>query len=224
MRSLRFFERLPATLLVGALLATAPAAAGVDIDLSAAVRVSDDVDLFFGISSRYFDRDPRVVQAWGARYGDPDDLSVALFIHRHSGEPLDRIHFLRRSGMSWWDISVRFGMPVDVWFVPVHRDPGPPYGKAYGHWKKHKHHPHHAVALTDVDLRNLVVVRMVHEYYNVPVDVAMEWRASGKNVQTLMTTEYHKRHKGHDKSVAKNKDAGGHKSKDHPGKGHGKNK
>ena len=35
---------------------------------------------------------------------------------------------------------------------------------------------------------------MLHEYYGVSVDVAMEWRASGRDVRTLMIEEYHRRH------------------------------
>ena len=37
-------------------------------------------------------------------------------------------------------------------------------------------------------------VRMIHEYYGVSMQVAMDWRASGNSLQTIMTGEYHKRH------------------------------
>ena len=39
-------------------------------------------------------------------------------------------------GMSWWDISVRYGIRPEVYYVPVAVAPGPPYGKAWGHYKK----------------------------------------------------------------------------------------
>ena len=172
------------------------ARAGIDIDFGASVQLGDDTDLYFAISSRYFDRERTVVESWGARFRDPDDLAVALFISRHSGKSLDVILDSRRKNKSWWDISVRLGVPVDVWFVPVKRDPGPPYGKAYGHWKKHRNDPA-AVRLTDADVGNLVAVRMIHEYYGVPVEVAMEWRSSGSDLRTLMSGEYGKRRGKH---------------------------
>ncbi len=141
-----------------------------------------------------------------------------MFISRHTGKSLDVIYRHRNGGASWWEVSLRYGMPADVWFVPVPRTPGPPYGKAYGYWKKHKHDRHQTIVLTDGDVRNLVAVRMLHEYYRVPVDVAMQWRSSGKTVQALATDEYHKRHgKGHDASTAKSPGRSA-------GKGNGKNK
>jgi hypothetical protein len=200
-------------LLLAAAFAT-PSHAGFDVDFGASVRLGNDTDLYVAISSRYFDRDRAVVERWGARYTDPDDLAVSLFISKHSGTSLDMIFDLRRGGHSWWDISVRMGVPVEVWFVPVRRDPGPPYGKAYGHWKKHPKNPG-AVRLTDADATNLVAVRMLHEYYDVPVEIAMDWRSSGRPLQTLMSDEYEKRHGKGSASPGKSK-------KKHTGKSKGK--
>ncbi len=193
----------------------APALAGVDVDLSAAVRIGDEADLYFGISSRYFEREPRVVRHWGERYRDPDDLAVALFIAGRSRCSLDAVYSSRGGGADWWQVGVHCGVPVDAWFVPVARDPGPPYGKAYGYWKKHKHG--RGMRLTDVDVRNLVAVRMVHEYYGVPVEIAMQWRASGRSVRTLVTEEYRNRH-GHGHSASAGHGASG------KGKAKGKSK
>jgi hypothetical protein len=199
------------TVLAVAATAWTPAPAGVDIDFGMRVDVGDDADLFLAVSSRYFDRDRATITDLGVRYTDPDDLTVSLFLCRHTGADPGRIWNLRRQGLTWWQIGVRLGVPADAWFVPVTRDPGPPYGKAYGHWKKHRRGGPTPAALTDRDLRNLVAVRMLHEYYGVSVEVAMDWRASGESVRTLVAREYRGRH-------AK---APGHPSR---GKGHGKNK
>jgi hypothetical protein len=187
------------------------ASGGVDIDFGAAVRVGDDTDLYLAVSSRYFDRDRHEVEAWGGYAKDPDDLAVGLHISRHSAESPDVIFSLRRGGMSWSDVCAKVAVPLDVWFVPVRHDPGPPYGKAYGHWKKHGHQ-RHALVLSDGDIRNLMAVRMIHEYYGVPVEMAMEWRASGKALPALVSEEYTKRHG--------NKHGKGHP----PGKGQGNGK
>lgn len=186
----RLFLALAVTALVGG-----TAHAGLDVDFGAAIRIGDDADLYLSVSSRYFDQDRATVNQVAAHYNNSDDLAVAFFIARRSGKSEASIHDLRRRGMSWWDISVRVGVPVDAWFVAVDRDPGPPYGKAYGHYKHHKQDRHHAVVLTDADLRNLVAVRMLHEYYGVPVSVAMDWRTSGRDIRVLVAEEYHRRHK-----------------------------
>jgi len=197
------------------LAGAAPAQAGFDVDFGASVQVGDDTDLYFAISSRYFDRDRAEVKHWGARYDDPDHLAVSLFISKHSGASLESIYRMRRKGYYWWDISARVGMPMDVWFVPVKHDPGPPYGNAYGHWKKHRGNPE-LVRLSDPDICNLVAVRMLHDYYSVPVEVAMDMRSSGRHLPVLMSDEYGKRH-GKSSSPGNSKHG-------HPGKGHGKGK
>jgi len=211
--------------LVAALLAAPAVMAGVDIDFGANVNVNDHTNLFFSISSRYYDRDRATVSSFGARFGDPDDLSVALFINRYCGRSLDEILVLRRQGLSWWDVSVRYRVPLDVWFVPVARDPGPPYGKAYGHWRKHERDRNAVVVLRDPDIRNLVAVRMIHDYYGVPVETAMEWRASGRKVHTVMAEEYNRRHTKQTaaaRSGSSSRASGGSAKEHENGQGHGK--
>jgi len=208
-------KRVLLALLVVTGMAAPVAQAGLDIDFGAAIRIGDDDDLFLSVSARYFDEDRGSIDRIALRYRNPDDLTVALFVARRSGQSGEVIHHMRTDGLSWWDISVRLGMPMDVWFVPVQHDPGPPYGKAYGHWKHHKHNKRHAVMLTDADVRNLVAVRMLHEYYGVSVNVAMEWRSSGHDLRVLVSNEYGKRH-GHKheaKAKSKGKGRGKHKHK-----------
>ena len=208
-----------------AISAVPPALAGFDIDFGAAVQLNDRTDLFFRISSRYFDQDRSTITRLAARYQDPDDLAVALFIRRESGRSFDELYFLRERGLSWWEISVRVGVPVERWYVQVERDPGPPYGKAYGYWKKHRRNPQR-ITLSDVQCRDLVALRIAHEYYGVPVDVAMAWRSEG-DVRHVMTERYWDRHtsRAHGSSSDDGgSDEKGHGPGKHPGKGKGKGK
>jgi hypothetical protein len=214
-------KRIFALTLLVLLMAVGSARAGVDISFGANVPVGDDANLFFSISSRYFDRDQRAIEDWGRRcYPDPDDLAVALFLSLHCDKDPEFFFSLRQQGLGWFEISNRCRVPVDVYFVPVERDPGPPYGNAYGHWKKHRHDRKHVMVLDDRDIRNLVAVRMVHEYYGVPVDVAMQWRSSGSDVRKVMNGEYRKRHaeKG-DRGAGDNDQGKGHKNRE-DSKGH----
>ncbi len=185
---------IAATLIAGCLAPSAPVLGGVDIDFGASIRLGDDTDLFFAISSRYFGHERATVERLAVRYGDPDDLVVSLYLAKRSGLAPDEIRALRGRGMSWWEISVRIGLKPDIWFVAVDRDPGPPYGKAYGYWKKHRRGERGEWRLTDGQIRDLVAVRMVHEYYGMPVEAAMALRASGRSLTVLMAEEYGKRH------------------------------
>ncbi len=205
------------------LLAAAPAQAGVDVEFGANVPIGDDANLFFHISSRCFDQDMRVVQEYGPRFSRPDDFAVALFISQRSGRPFDMIFQLRQGGLSWWDVGVRVGVPVDAWFVPVAVDPGPPYGRAYGYWKKHQADPRYKFRLKDSDVRNLVALHAVHDYYGVSPERAMALRAEGYDTRTLMVHEYRGRHGGEGDRrdwEQKNKQW----EDEHAGKGHGKGK
>ncbi len=180
--------------LLAVLACCGPADAGTDIDFGAAVRIGDDADLFLAVSSRYFDRDPGVVGQWRARYRNPDDVAVALFLAGHTGRDLDDIFRLRSGGLSWWDVGLRLDVRPDIWFVPCRHRPGPPYGRAYGFWRKHARDPQYRFSLRDTEVRDLVAMRMLHEYYGVDPAGAMQLRASHRSVESLMSREYRKRH------------------------------
>jgi hypothetical protein len=204
----------------------APASrAGADISFGVNAPIGNDGNLFFSISSRYFDREPRVVNDWSRRFPNPDDLAVFLHICSQSHLAPDVVFGYRRQGLSWYDVGVRAHLPVDVWYVPVARDPGPPYGKAYGYRRKHQHDPRYAVRLTDREARDLVAVRMAHEYYGVPAETAMDWRRGGGDVRQMMTREYHQRHGASDRSrqhgYEHDRDDG--HDREHGHDGHGKN-
>ena len=169
--------------------------AGIDIAFGARVPIGDDGSLFVNISSRYFERDPSVIQAWGRRFESPDDVAVFFWIVERSRKSADFVFSLRRQGLAWHEIGNRCGVPVDAWYVKIPSDdPGPPYGKAYGHYKKHKQNPDHRVKLNDRQCRDLVAVRMAHEYYRIPAQTAMDWRRGGDDVRYIMTREYRQRH------------------------------
>jgi hypothetical protein len=217
----RFGRLLGASFVTFAALTAVPAThAGVDISFGMNAPVGSDGNLFFSISSHYFDRQPQMVEDWGRRFPNPDDLAVFLHVCAESRLSPQIVYSYRRQGLSWYDVGVRSGLPVSVWYVPVARDPGPPYGKAYGYWRKHERNPNYNVRLSDRQTRDLVAVRMAHEYYGVAPEVAMDWRRGGSNVQKIMTREYHTRHKvgkhHHDDGDDRHHDK--HRDKHHDGR------
>ncbi len=179
-------------LLIG-ILSVSAAESALDISLGAEIQIDDDTEVYIGVSSRYYDQNPEQVRGWNGQCGHPDDLAVTMFMARHSGKSPAYMLTLRSEGTSWWEISVGLGMDPDVWFLPVKMEPRPPYGKAYGHWKKSKKSDQRLV-LTDGDCRNLVAARMLHECYGVSVERAMEMRASGTDLKKLTAGEYRNHH------------------------------
>ena len=172
------------------------ARAGVDVSFGAAAPIGDNGQLFISISSNYFNREPRVVADWSQRFSDPDDLAVFLHICAHSRVSPEMVFSYRRQGMPWFDIGMRVGVPVDTWFVPVQGDPGPPYGKAYGYWRQHQRDPRYVMRVSDRQCRDLIAVRMAHDYYHVAPQVAMDWRREGRDTRDMMNREYRNRHQG----------------------------
>lgn len=168
--------------------------AGLDVSFGTTVQVGDDAEVYLAVSSRYFDQNDRNIRKWNGQCKNSDDLAVALFLSRHGHQSPDYVFRMRSQGLSWWEIGLQLGVPTETWFVPVKRDPGPPYGNAYGHWKKHGRKSPGKMNLSDSDTRNLVAVRMLHEYYGVSVEVAMDWRSSGRNLKDITAGEYRNRH------------------------------
>ena len=109
------------------------------------------------------------------------------------------------------------GLEPDVWFVETSRTPGPPYGRAYGFWKKHREDRRHVMVLTNDDVRNLVAARVIHEYFGMPIEEAMGIRAGGDNLRYIMAEQYHRRHGKRPSSTKHAKSADSH-----PRKGRGK--
>jgi len=174
-------------------LCLATVQAGRDVDFGASVSIDDPTELYLEISSRYFEQDRQDLQRLAARLGDPDDLAVVLFIDRHSNKDVDFILKLQRRGLSWWEIAQKARLRPEVWFVPTDREPSSPYVEIYDDWEEHKR-DRGKLVLSDADAQHLVALRMLHEYFDLPVATAMELRADGDNLRWLLADQYEKRH------------------------------
>lgn len=178
----------------------------VDVDLGVAVNIGDD-DLYLRINARYFDKDPEYVRGIIRSHTISDrDYPVLLFLSYHSRKDVDFIFSLRREGLTWWDISVRFGIPVSVYFVDLNYKPGPPYGKAYGYWKKHKRNANYKFVLTDTEVYDLISLQIASRYYGMSPEEVIKMRSSGVNFKHIITNQYWKRHAA--PGQEKNKDKG----------------
>src|SRR5262249_14938350 len=102
------------------------------------------------------------------------DLPVVLFLAQRCGRPPAEIVDLRASGVSWSVIFGRVGVTHEALFQGLDRDPGPPYGNAWGHWKRSPA----TVRLSDDEVSGLVQLQIgAHVAGMTPYDMA---RARGR--------------------------------------------
>lgn len=162
-----------------------------------------------------------------------EELPVVFFLaSRAHVDPQVIIDLRYRQRMSWLNITFHYGLTPEIYYVPVQRV-GPPYGNAYGHYKKHGK-DYRKVVLADADVVNLVNLRFMSEYYGVAAEVVMDRRGKGERF-VAMNDRYYKekgKHRDHDdRGKGKDKDdkwdkreKKDKKDKDDKGKGKGQGK
>jgi len=186
-------------------------------DAQTAFSVSASVGDFHVAVSNYYHVPEREVVVVRERRIPDEELPVVFFIAQQAHVPAARIVDMRLHGDSWWDISVRYGLGADVYYVPVavvHS--GPPYGRAYGHYKKPKKQ-WNTIVLTDGDIVNLVELRFMSEHYHVAPERIVELRERDVDFVTIHgdVSGHHVAAARHDRDDD-NDQGGGH------GKGRGK--
>jgi hypothetical protein len=143
--------------------------------------VSANVGDFHVAVANYYHVPEREVVVIRERRIPDDEIPIALFIAQRAVVSTATVIDFRLRGNSWWDISLRFGLSPEVYYVPVTVTPGPPYGKAYGHYKKKPKHQWNTIVLTDADIVNLVQLRFLSEHYRVPPERIIELRGSNRD-------------------------------------------
>ena len=166
-------------------LALGSLAAARGADAQTVFSVSASVGDFHVAVANYYHVPERDVIVVRERRIPDDELPVVFFIAERARVPAARIVDLRLAGSSWWDISVRYGLGADVYYVPVavvHS--APPYGRAYGHYKKPRQQ-WNTIVLTDADIVNLVELRFMSEHDHVAPDRIVELRERDVDFVTI---------------------------------------
>lgn len=154
----------------------------------------------------------------------PDaEIPVVLFLSRHAKVDPSVIVRMRLDGRSWIDITLHFGLSPEIYYVQVREVKGPPYGKAYGHYKhKHKKDWKH-IRLDDDDVVNMVNLRFISEHHHYSPDEVVRMREGGRNFIVINEDirksrgegrgkgEYGDGDRKHDKGDKKEKHGKGHK-------------
>lgn len=124
-----------------------------------------------------------------------EELPVVFFLaSRAHVDPQVVIDLRMRRRMSWLDITFHYGLTPEIYYVPLMRV-GPPYGKAYGHYKKHKKN-YKKVVLVDDDVVNLVNLRFMSEYHGIAAEVVVDRRGRGEKF-VVMNSEFREQNRRH---------------------------
>lgn len=208
-----------------ALMFLVPAAPALAQNVSTGISISNGElqNFYLAIGDYYRVPESRVVYV-KQHYRLPDEeLPVVFFLaSRAHVDPSVIIDLRVRQRMSWLNITFHYGLTPEIYYVPVERV-GPPYGNAYGHYKKHKK-DYKKVVLVDADVVNLVNLRFMSEYHGVAAEVVMDRRGKGERF-VVINDDFHKekgKHRDDDKQDKKDKKD--KKDKDDKGKSHGKGK
>jgi len=183
-------------------------------DAQTPVSVDARVGNFHVAVANYYHVPEREVIVIRERRIPDDEIPVALFIARHAGVPWTSVVDMRLRGASWWDISVRLGVRPDVYYIPVAVAPGPPYGRALGHYKNKHRKQWSTIVLTDADVVNLVELRFLSEHYHVAPERIIELRGKDRDFVAIHSEmrqgsrgrDDDDRGKGHGRGKGKKKD------------------
>lgn len=108
-----------------------------------------------------------------------DDLPAVSLIAARAEVPLESVVDLRLGGMAYADITVRFGLGPEIFYVPFDADPGPPYGNAWGHFRRTPRERWRTLRLADADVLHYANLRLCVDHYRVaPIEVVALQRKS----------------------------------------------
>ncbi len=110
-----------------------------------------------------------------------DDLPVVFFLSKRAGVSPGVIIDLHLGGKSWMDITFHYGLTAEIYYVEVAKVKGPPYGKAYGHFKNKPKKDWKTIKLVDADIVNFVNLRFLSEHYGHSPDEIISMRSKGES-------------------------------------------
>ncbi|MBU4321448.1 MAG: hypothetical protein L6246_06070 [Thermodesulfovibrionales bacterium] len=200
------------TLIVLSLGSLIPQAkASVDIGVSIGDEGLRGFYLAVGDYYRVPQREVVIIRERGMPY---EELPVVYFIAGRARVAPEIIVNLRLGGMSWMDITLRYGLSPEIFYVPVRV--GPPYGKAYGYYMNKPKKEWKKIVFKDSDIINLVNLKFTSEHYKYSPNEVIKMREKGKNFVVINDEikKGKKEHKVKDKRQEKEKHKGKGKDKD----------
>jgi hypothetical protein len=156
------------------------------------------------------------------RHIPDEEIPVVFFLAQKAHVRPSAIMDLRLAGKPWLDISLHFGLGPEIFYVPVRETVvvGPPYGKAYGYYKKKPKKQWRTIDLSDADVVNLVNLRFVSDHYKYGPEKVMKLREGGKSFVAINDEVVKEKKGGKEKGEGRKNDIGKEKIKE---KGKGNN-
>ncbi len=153
------------------------------VDFGVSVADGELRNFYLAVSSHYHVPGEEVV-AMKERYRfRSEELPVVYYLAARARVKPSAIIDLRMNRMSWLNISLHFGLTPEIFFVPLKVEKvGPPYGKAYGYYKKYRPKKEwNKIVLSDSEVVDLVNLRFVSEYHRLAPAEVIKMRGQGKN-------------------------------------------
>lgn len=154
--------------------------AGASMDLGISLGEDGLKSFYLAVGDYYRVPERDVVFVKKRRIAD-EEIPVVFFIAKRAGVSVSTLIDLRIGGSTWMDISLRFGLGPDIYYVPVKKVGGPPYGNAYGHYKNKPRKKWKSISLTDADVVNLVNLKFISEHYGFAPEEVISMRSKGKS-------------------------------------------
>ena len=152
--------------------------AGIDIGISA--DESGIKDFYLAIGDHYKQPEKEIIVV--RERGIPDEeLPVVFYLASRAGVSPAAIIKLRLDGKSWMDITFHYGLTAGIFYIDLGKDPGPPYGKAYGHFKKMPRKKWGTIVLGDPDIINFVNLRFLSDHYGYSPNEIINMRSKGQS-------------------------------------------
>jgi len=161
------------------------AGSGSCAEISVGVSIDDDGLRGFHLAiSKHYKVEGSVVTSFRHRRIPDEHLPVVFFLAQKARVSPGVIAKLRLGGKSWMDISLHFGLNTEIFYVPIRRHYGPPYGKAFGHFKNCPRSEWASLRIPDNDIVTLVNVKFLSVHYGfTPDEVVGMWGKHGNFIK-----------------------------------------
>jgi hypothetical protein len=196
---MRMIKMAPIALaLLMALSSVAPAGAAVrfNVDVLWNPNPDDSAQVLLHASNEAYPVPRDRVTAVFHEIPDPaNDYPVLAFIATNAHVDISTVWEYKRKGHAWTNVMWHFGVPPNALFVELPEDPGPPYARAYGAWRRHGNRMQRDV-IDNVDVQYWVRMHALATYAGVPPGQIYQWHHSGQKFETIAVRSYKEKHGG----------------------------
>jgi len=154
---------------------------GADVNLGISIGEKGLKGFHIAVGEYYRVPEREVVVIKQRRIPD-EEIPVVFFIAARARVSPTAIIDFRLGGKTWMEIAFHYGLHPDIFYVPVKGEvKGPPYGKAYGHFKNKARRESGRIVFKDEEVINLVNLKFISEHYGYPPEAVIKMRSEGKN-------------------------------------------